>query len=895
MIALFIMIASAATVSSQSNLNCSVFNRSEVPVDFVPLINLYQENNSHAEYGNLSNYNYTVACKSDLTTLGYGCSNNYIDIVQLYNYTNAHVSVDNYYSRSVCLNTSDSSLLWQVYISTVGNTPADYECVFSIFNYSNSHVYTCNNTNASYNVNIGLATAPSGSIVIYGPNGTELTGTRNVHLNLTFSDSQGVASCRWANDAESNLNASPWENCTTIKEWILSEGEGNKTVYYEIKNILNITSVFNDSIIYRFTQDYTPPSPPVIYDGLEGDDIDWWNSNTTLNAHWFNASDDISDTLYYRYRILENGSCYNNDCNFTNIDTQMQVSVSGLTLRENSIYSFEVEVYNAFNFSSSAISNGTNIDITPPDTPVINSSSHPDQNMTYAIANAEFNWTAEDILSNGNMSGIEGYSFILDSYPGTAPDNILENREWETLSTLTNNGYGQLLRGNGSVSSPHTYAVFKQLHTNLTENDSISVRVDLAELSSDYDDLMGVEVYLMKNTEGASITGFSHEGDAISNINNVSQDIRYAADMTLATTYQFNLTVNETVDDNTDDIYIVVSGITGDNDNRNNLSIAGSTTIDTSISSFLCDNEDTCTNVNDSVNYAIEVKRQESGDDHSTNYYSLGDGTYYFHVKAKDVAGNWGETEHYTINIATGGVSVAISSPADGQIFLTDTDETNISVKALVSGNASTYIVALHPDGSNHTSPEQVFSTTKIFDDIRLEIGTNQIYAVATNAAGVTTTSSSVYVIVAREETPITNRTLRVSYSAAAALDTHICGADEGSAMIGMATENDAAPCGGTSISADTSMYTIKIFATRPDMDVSDVEDELDDDDFLDQRIPSFGYGGDGDRFIVQNELRYDDVYIAGTERLAPGKYTLYINHHGVTPDGRVNLSITIG
>jgi parallel beta-helix repeat protein len=741
----------------------------------------------------------------------------------------------------------------------------------------------------------------NGSIIIVGPNGTEITGTRNVFLNLTYSTRLGVGQCRWANDNSSNLNNALWENCTTVKAWILSESEGNKTVYYQISDLLNKTATFNDSITYRFTQDYTAPTAPTVYDGLYDGitrDIDWWNSNTTLSANWVGSREDISNNIKYRYRILENNSCYNNDCNFTSTGENTSVTVTGLSLKENWVYSFEVQAYNNFELINSTISasNGTRIDITKPNRATVNSTTHPNQQTTYAARNVELNWTATDVLSGGNRSGVEAYSYILDSHPGTAPDENIEERYWETVSSITNNGYSELLRADNTTGAPNTNAVFKQILTNLTQNESIRVRVALAETGTDHDDLMGVKVYLMKVNQGAAITTFSQDSNAVTNIVNISQEIKYAENLTDATIYVFNLTVNETVNDVTKDIYVVVSGLPEDNNNRKNLSIAGSTeALDPRTASYLC-NSSGCANVNSTIEYAIEVKKQESGDEWRTKYSNLGDGTYYFHVRAKDRAGNWGDTEHYKIIISGTGVSVAIASPTTGEIFITSANTINISVKAAVNSNASVKIIAKHPDGGNHTSSEVVFSTTNTFENITLELGRNEIYAVANTSAGIITTSSSIYVIVSASTEGATNKTLRVVYAGGctATSNQHLCYKTEGSYMAGLATETDGGIAGaGGYAQADTEDSTIKIFLTKT-FNTNRIANYLDQNEFLDLTTPSFAYGKETKPVVIQNELRYEDISLDGTLKLTSGKYSLKINHNGVTGDGMVNLSIAL-
>lgn len=885
-----IFIASAASVNSQSNLNCSLFNRTAVPGGFAPLINLYQGNNSHAEYGNLTNYNFTMACGSNVTTINQGCSNNYVDVLQLYNYTDAHVSVNDYYTRSVCFNTTDTSLVWYLDVSAGSTTPADYECLFVLSNLSNSHVYECGHPDANYTVNLRLASPSLGSIIIVGPNGTGITGTRNVYLNITYQ--ANVVACRWANDNKSNLNSALWENCTTVKPWILSEAEGSKTVYFQVMNSLGINTTFNDSITYRFLQDYTAPTAPVVYDSDTGYDIDWWNDNTTLSAYWWNSTDDISENIYYRYRIMNDTGCYNNDCNWTEIGKDSDVTVEGLSLAEGTNYSFQVIAYNDAGFNSSiASSNGTVIDLTDPTALTINSTTHPSQNDSFGNSTALFNFTAIDPVSNGVASGIEGYSYLLDQHPGTAPDDNLEARQWQTVSAMQNNGYGQLLRANSTIGSPNTYAVFTQLKANFTENDSIRVRVALAELVSDYDDLMGVKVYLINISDGASVSSFNNEASAFTTIANISRDIRYAGSMKDAAVYEFSLTATQTVDDDsTYDIYAVVTGLTADNDNRHNLSIAGSTSsIDSSTRNFVCDDTGSCDENTTTLEYAIEVQKQDAGDEWNVRYDNLQDGTYYFHAKAKDRAGNWGDPEHYRMIVDTEGVAVGIASPFTGQLF---SDE-HIDVDIEVDDQANVTVFVMHEDGSNYTSQTVLVNDTYTFN-VTLENGSNEIYAEAVNPINNVVSYSQKVFVRLGVDLPESNKTLRVSYSGAGNLGTHIRGVDDSSLTVGIATENDQATFGTSSIQSETDFYTIKIFATRTGAELSDVDDELDDDEFLDREVPLFGYEKGVPDYIISTEMRPVNIHFEGEKKIGSGKYTFVFKNVGITADGKANISVRI-
>jgi hypothetical protein len=329
----------------------------------------------------------------------------------------------------------------------------------------------------------------------------------------------------------------------------------------------------------------------------------------------------------------------------------------------------------------------------------------------------------------------------------------------------------------------------------------------------------------------------------------------------------------------------------GDSDNRNNLSIAASnTSVDSSTASYLCSNSAGCADTSATVDYAIEVKREDSGSVWDVGYEGLRDGTYYFHAKSKDRAGNWGDTSHYMINIDTAGVAVDILSPVTGQLF----SDPNVTVIAQTGEQANVTVIALHPDGSNSTSDYSVFTGTHAFN-VTLGNGTNDIYAIAINPAnGVVTYSNHVFVRLGLS-VPTGNRTLKVNYQNAGALSSHIRGVVEGALVtVGMASENTSAVWAANSIYSDTGRMPIKIFMTRSGMDTSGTESDLAADDFLDRINPLFGYRKSTGEYVVSTEVRYPNAYLEGERTVGAGKYTLVFRNIGVTPDGRVNVSVRI-
>jgi uncharacterized delta-60 repeat protein len=739
--------------------------------------------------------------------------------------------------------------------------------------------------------------APIGNMTIMGSNGSILAVSRNVMLDLYYNDTNGVTGCRFANDNSSYLANSTFTPCSSVMPWILSDGEGNKTVFAELTDFAGNTVTINDTIIYSSVQDLTPPSVPTVYDGIRGDDLDWWNDNTKLSAHWTTSIDDISITYYkYLIRINSTAGCIPQDCNHTSTGLETSVTRTNLSLTEGTNYSFEVIAYNPWNITATpATTDGMIIDITRPTTPTINSSTHP---IGVAVQNKtpEFNWSATDINSSGVMSGVIGYSYTLDTHPGSAPDDELEQRYEQTVNTLKNNGAGKTLKDN---STGKAFAVFTEIEENITAGDTIKVRFAAAETGQDLRDKMPIDVYVIKKAEadGSGDFDYNETDNAVSSISRIDQDIAYAENLRDAQIYSTEVTINQTVNGANDALYIVVAGVYSDDDNRNNLSIAANddiNSIDNTTRNFYCIEAATCTENTTTLDYAIEVKSVENSTVQKTRYEDLTDGTYYFHVKAKDLAGNWGDTAHYMITVnKLPGIEIMITDPFTGQLF----SNPNISVTVQVSSAAQVTAIAKHTDGSNHTTQTIPVNTTYTFTDVEIEQGTTEIYAVAKGADNITVMSQKVYVIYGETAMTSANKTLYVSYNTGGTATSHMAYAVSASNAVGLASENDAAivsGAGSLSILSDTSNIATKIFVTKPAFDVSASERYLANDEFLDLVNPSFGLLQKNDQYVISSELRYKNIYITGSRNLDKGKYLLVIKDIGKDAQGKENITITI-
>ncbi|TET91394.1 MAG: hypothetical protein E3J35_02975 [Methanomassiliicoccales archaeon] len=108
-------------------------------------------------------------------------------------------------------------------------------------------------TSATFSDDISLdTTRPTGSIVING--GDMWTTSPAVTLALSYSDpGSGVYEVRYGNDGV--WDTEPWEVPSATKSWVLSSGDGPKTVYYQLRDVTLLESIsYSESIVLDSTE-----------------------------------------------------------------------------------------------------------------------------------------------------------------------------------------------------------------------------------------------------------------------------------------------------------------------------------------------------------------------------------------------------------------------------------------------------------------------------------------------------------------------------------------------------------------------------------------------------------------------------------------------------------------
>ncbi|NQU19318.1 hypothetical protein HQ550_04095, partial [bacterium] len=178
---------------------------------------------------------------------------------------------------------------------------------------------------------------PQGTIIIN--NDQPYTNSISVTLSLSASDStSGMvvgAQMQFSND---NIEWSIPEGYDATKVWILSEGDGEKTVYVRFRDVAgNWSGPFFDDIFF----DDTPPVITGVYD-----DGEFTFSRTELHATWL-AQDDGAPIVEYQYAIgTVQGETGNNIVDWISTGLNTEEIVTGLSLTVGQIYYFNVKARN---------------------------------------------------------------------------------------------------------------------------------------------------------------------------------------------------------------------------------------------------------------------------------------------------------------------------------------------------------------------------------------------------------------------------------------------------------------------------------------------------------------------------------------------------------------------
>ncbi|MEW6102301.1 MAG: hypothetical protein AB1630_00545, partial [bacterium] len=150
-------------------------------------------------------------------------------------------------------------------------------------------------------------TPPTGTIEITGTSDepTKYTTINTVTLTLTANDTNGIDKIRFSNDNAESWSA--WEDQTLTKTWTLSQGDGTKIVYYQIRDNAGNTYITSDSIILD-TEGATGASIVInegaVYTNTENVTLTLWAdeiATSPIDEMWISNNSDFSTGNWETY------------------------------------------------------------------------------------------------------------------------------------------------------------------------------------------------------------------------------------------------------------------------------------------------------------------------------------------------------------------------------------------------------------------------------------------------------------------------------------------------------------------------------------------------------------------------------------------------------------------
>jgi len=270
-------------------------------------------------------------------------------------------------------------------------------------------------------------TPPSGSIRIL--NNAEYALSRRVVLYLQASDNAGGSGMHQMQFSNDNLNWSTPQDYRRNAPWDLAAGsDGLRTAYARYGDLAgNWSSSYSDTIFL----DSTPPSIPVVTD-----DGDTTGSSNSLHCRW-SSTDEGSGIFLYQYKITRDSIYGPMVVDWTSVNTDTEITRTGLNLSDNVVYYFSVRAQdNAGFYSNIGYSDGIRVDSTPQDTTPPTGSIQINNGAVYTgFIQVTLNLTAQD---NPGGSGLDKMQFSNDNINWSTPENYATTRNWD-LSSGDNN------------------------------------------------------------------------------------------------------------------------------------------------------------------------------------------------------------------------------------------------------------------------------------------------------------------------------------------------------------------------------------------------------------------------------------------------------------------------
>jgi hypothetical protein len=143
-------------------------------------------------------------------------------------------------------------------------------------------------------VNVVDTTNPTGSIMING--GSNYTKSPMVSLAIAATDNTSITEMRISNTTSSFETEDGWEDYATSKQWMLNQGNGEKTVYAQFKDGAgNVSEIVSDTI----GLDQAAPITSKTLSKL-ANTLDWHKTSVTVSLSVADTGGSGLDKIFYR-------------------------------------------------------------------------------------------------------------------------------------------------------------------------------------------------------------------------------------------------------------------------------------------------------------------------------------------------------------------------------------------------------------------------------------------------------------------------------------------------------------------------------------------------------------------------------------------------------------------
>lgn len=242
-----------------------------------------------------------------------------------------------------------------------------------------------NTLDKEFTIQITKNHAPTGSIIVNS--GQISTSSINVTLTLTATDLEGEAiEMRFSNDG---ITWSSWESKVSTKSWTLSNGEGSKTVYMQLRDTAgNISNAFSDTIVLDTT-------PPVIT-GVTNNGV--YNTDVTISLN--------EGTATLNGAAFTSGATVSTSGNYTLVATDSAGNTTTITFVIDKALPKAVEVkIKSNNLDPTKAKAGDTITLTMKTGKNIQAPIITILGKAAIVTGASTNWQATYVIANGDLEG----------------------------------------------------------------------------------------------------------------------------------------------------------------------------------------------------------------------------------------------------------------------------------------------------------------------------------------------------------------------------------------------------------------------------------------------------------------------------------------------------------